>query len=210
MDENRQPGIVLLAAGASRRMGRPKQLLPVAGRPLLRIAGDVASGIGASPVVVVLGLEAGSMAAALAGLPVHVAINQDWAEGLGSSLRFGMRTALDLRPNLAAVIVLLADQPDVSPGHLQDLITAWKETGRTLIASSSGGVLQPPALFAARWFPRLLALQGDAGARGLFQDHPASVAAVPLAGAADIDTPDDYLKYVSALRKDFDARYHFP
>jgi len=190
-------------------MGRPKQLLPVAGRPLLRISTEVASGIGASPVVVVLGSEAEPMATALAGLPVHVAINQDWAEGLGSSLRFGMRTALDLRPGLPAVIVLLADQPDVSPGHLQDLITAWNETGRTLIASSSGGVLQPPALFAARWFSGLLALRGDAGARDLFHEHPASVAAVPLAGATDIDTPDDYLKYVSALRKDFDARYRF-
>ncbi len=197
MAENDSCGLVLLAAGASTRMGRPKQLLPVAGRPLVRLATEVALAAPVSPVVVVLGARAGEIAPALDGLRVHAVTNESWADGMGSSIRTGVRAALELDPQLAALIIALADQPGVSAGHLGRLIATRRERGRDIVASASGGIAQPPALFAAAWFPRLLALPGDAGARTLLTEQRDSLALVPLAVAADLDTPDDYARFIA-------------
>ncbi len=195
MAENDPCGLVLLAAGASTRMGRPKQLLPVGGRSLVRLAAEAALAAPVSPVVVVLGARAGEIAPALDGLRAHAVINEAWAEGLGTSIRAGIRAALQLDPALAAVIIALADQPGVSAEHLSLLVAIRRETGRSIVASESDGIAQPPALFTAAWFSRLLALQGDAGARALFKEQPANLALVPLPDAADLDTPGDYERF---------------
>ena len=186
----------MLAAGASQRMGRPKQLLPLGGVPLVRrVVENLVTGP-LSPVVVVLGAHAPEVAAALEGMAVHLVVNAEWAEGLGSSLRAGVAGALGVEPGLEELIVVLADQPDLTVDHLRRLREQRRRTGCAVVASESRGALMPPVLFAAEYFPKLLALRGDAGARGLLQSAGASLAVVPAGELIDLDTPDDYAAFL--------------
>ncbi|MBI2517235.1 MAG: nucleotidyltransferase family protein [Opitutae bacterium] len=195
MAEQFSCALLLLAAGESRRMGRPKQLLPVGGRPLLRHVAEIALAAPVSPVIVVLGAHAKEISPCLAGLAVRVAVNERWAEGMGSSIRTGLHALAAQQSTPDGVIIALADQPDFPATHLASLIETRCATGKPIVASAANGVLRPPVLFAAAWFPRLLELHGDAGARALLQAHPESVAAVPLATSADLDTPADYERF---------------
>ncbi len=192
MAEDFSCGLVLLAAGASRRMGRPKQLLPVAGQPLLRHVVEQTLAAPVSRVIVVLGAYAETIAPVLADLPVQIALNEDWASGMGSSVRKGLQQLMVGTPAATAVIIALADQPDCPADHFRRLVETQRTTGHSIIASTAGGVTGPPALFTAEWFPRLLTLRGDAGARMLLQEQQGALGLVPLAGASDLDTPADY------------------
>ena len=176
-------------------MGRPKQLLPINGKPLVRHTAELVLRAPVRPVVVVLGAEAQQIQPALAGLDLHLALNPGWTEGLGSSLRTGVEGALNHAPGLQALIVVLADQPGLPPRHLERLITRFREGGCTAVASLTGPDLVPPLLFGREWFPKLCAIQGDLGARALLRDHPADVATVPLESNTDLDTPEDYARY---------------
>lgn len=187
--------VVLLAAGASRRMGRPKQLLPVEGTPLVRRAAGIAVAAGLGPVFVVLGCRASVIAPALDGLPLHLVINESWSDGLGSSIRAGVRRALELAPVPRGLVLALADQPGVTAAHLRRLAAMHRKTGRSIVATFSNGVLQPPVLFTPEWFPRLGQLGGDDGARKILGEHARQVARVPLARAGDLDTPGEYARY---------------
>jgi molybdenum cofactor cytidylyltransferase len=173
-------------------MGRPKQLLPVAGRPLVRHVAEQALAAPAAPVIVVLGAHAEQIVSSLDGLPVQIVVNDRWERGMGSSLRAGMEALTAASLETKAVIVALADQPGCSAAHLARLIETYRSTGRTIVASATGEVRGPPVLFAAAWFHRLLQLDGDVGARELLREQVDALATVPLDAAADIDTPADY------------------
>lgn len=189
--------LILLAAGASTRMGRPKQLLPMYGtRPLLRHVVESALTEPVSPVIVVLGANAAKIAPCLDGLPLSIVINPAWAEGMGSSIRRGLEELAKSAPTANCVIIALADQPDILSGHLAKLIETLRTTGKPIVASECGDVRGPPVLFTASYFSTLLALQGDAGARALLKAHAAEVATVALATARDLDTPADYANYL--------------
>ena len=196
MPEPSSCALILLAAGASTRMGRPKQLLLINGKPLLRHVVDAALAEPMSPIIVVLGANAAEIAPCLGGLPVHIIVNEDWAEGMSSSIRRGLEALAQSAPSADRVIFALADQPDLPRGHLAQLIETQRSTGKSIIASECAGVRGPPVLFTASYFPALLALHGDAGARALLQSHAADVAPVPLASARDLDTPSDYRRYI--------------
>jgi len=190
-------GLVLLAAGASTRMGRPKQLLPMYGnRPLLRHVAESALAGPVSPVIVVLGANATEVAPCLAGLPLQIVINAEWVEGMGASLRCGMEALIATSPSIQSVIVALADQPDLPTGHLARLIETQHNTGQPIVASECEGVRGPPVLFTAKYFRSMRALRGDAGARVLLKTHAEDVTTVPLAATRDLDTPTDYAKYL--------------
>lgn len=193
--DNFKCGLILLAAGASRRMGRPKQLLPIEGRPMIRHMAELVLRAPVDPVVVVLGAGAAQIEPVLAGLRVHVAINPDWAQGLGSSLRVGVESALRRAPDLSALVIALADQPTLPPGHLAELIARHRAGGCTAVASLTGPERVPPLLFGRPWFARLRRIEGDTGARALLREHLAEVATVPLAANTDLDTPGDYARY---------------
>jgi molybdenum cofactor cytidylyltransferase len=193
-------GLILLAAGASQRMGRPKQLLPIEGQPLLRHVVDTALAAPVSPVVVVLGAHSAEIAPCLAGLDLRVVINHRWAEGIGGSLRTGMDALVAAAPAVKAVIVALADQPDFSSAHLGRLIEIHGESGKSIVTSEAGQVWRPPVLFAAEWFPRLRELEGDAGARILLQEQRAYVAVARLPASVDLDTPADYERFLRGRR----------
>jgi len=185
-------GLVLLAAGASRRMGRPKQLLPVAGQPMVRHVALAIFAAPLSPRVVVLGAHAKEIIPALAGISMEVVVHADWAKGMGSSLAAGVAAALKLDPQMQGLIIVLADQPWLNERDLGRLLEVRRQTGLGLVASTVDGVLGPPVLFTAAWFPKLLELEGDAGAKSLLEANRAMVATVPFAARIDLDTPEDY------------------
>jgi CTP:molybdopterin cytidylyltransferase MocA len=171
---------VVLAAGASRRLGSPKQLEMVGGETLLERAVRVARGAGCSPVIVVLGAEAPLMPRS--GMPVGVlsVMNNQWAEGMASSVRAGVR-ACDAA--VEGVVLMTCDQPAITAEHLQSLMS-----GHEIRASRYAGRNGVPAFFPRRYFDELLALTGDTGARALL----VAAEAVDLKdGDLDVDTAED-------------------
>lgn len=182
---------VVLAAGGSSRMGRPKQLIVHEGEPLVTRAAAAALEAGARPVIVVLGADADEIRPALTGLDgVIVVVNSEWETGLASSLTAGLRAALQ-SDACTGVLVLLADQPLVSAALLRRLIDAFHR-GSRIVASGYDGEPGAPALFAREHAPALLGLTGDAGAGAWLRSRAGDVTIVPLDGARlDVDTPAD-------------------
>jgi molybdenum cofactor cytidylyltransferase len=192
-DSSGPVAVVVLAAGGSSRLGTPKQLVRWRGRTLLRRAAETALAGSSGPVVVVLGAQAAALRAELAGLPVHVAVNRRWRDGMASSLRAGGRAARAAsgRDGPAAILVLTCDQPYVTPGLLRRLVRRFRH-GAPLVACAYAGTMGVPALFAAAHLGELLALRGDEGAKQLLVRHHSVVAPVPFArGACDVDSAHD-------------------
>ncbi len=186
-------GAIILAAGASTRMGQPKQLLPIAGRPLIVHAAEAALAGGAWPVVVVLGAHAEKIRPALARLPVLTVENSAWPEGMASSIRTGITTLRQFSRTLDAALLALCDQPAFSAAVIAQLLAAQRATGRTIVAAHYNARHGAPALLLREHFPTLAALTGEAGARDLLNGTPDHVAAVDLPALAhDLDTPADY------------------
>jgi molybdenum cofactor cytidylyltransferase len=184
---------MILAAGASSRMGAPKQLLEVGGCPLVVRAAQAALESEAWPVVVVLGAHAEKIRPVLAKLPVMVAENPAWAEGMAASVRAGMTTLRQFSRLLDGVLVALCDQPAFSPEIIGQLVAAQRHSGRGIVAAHYRGRNGAPALFLREHFPALAALTGEEGARALLNGNLALVTAVDLpALALDLDTPADY------------------
>jgi molybdenum cofactor cytidylyltransferase len=184
-------GAVVLAAGASTRLGYPKQLVVHQGEPLVRRAAAAAVHAGADPVVVVLGARAGQIAPALLGLAsVTTVVHQEWQAGLASSLAIGLR-ALGARAACDAALVTLADQPLVDAAALGRLLGAFSAE-RRIVASSYGDTVGVPAVFAWEYVDELAHLAGDVGAGAWLRHRRSEVTCVPFDGAAlDIDTPSD-------------------
>ena len=192
-------GLVLLAAGGSRRLGSPKQLVRDAdGKSLVRQAAETALASACRPVAAVLGADAGAVAAELAGLDLLLIVNPDWQTGLASSLRAGLAALLKTGP-LDAAVVMLCDQPRVTPSLLNLLISASADTGCQIAACEYGEALGVPALFARSLFPQIQALTGDEGARRVIRAYSGPVARVAFPGGElDIDTAQDAAQFSAA------------
>ena len=183
---------VVLAAGASTRFGSPKQLVRVAGRPLLHSALARAADVAGSAVSVVLGAHAAELTPLLTHSQALIVINRDWREGIASSIRAGVSR---LPPSCNAVLLMLADQAAVTAEDLKRLVSAWRRQPDYIVAARYGMTTGVPAVFPRSVFSDLTALRGDTGARALLQRNPDRVVRVPMASAAiDIDTPEDLLK----------------
>jgi molybdenum cofactor cytidylyltransferase len=185
-------GIILLAAGESKRLGRPKQLIMLEGQPLLRRMAEVAlqAALG-GPVMVVLGAVDQPCQMALEGLEVSVVHNPDWQSGMGGSISAGL--AHLPQQDLTGVILMLCDQPRVTPDLLQSLLLA--SPGKNIVATRCEGHLGPPAWFSSAMFPDLLLLSGtQQGAKALMAKE-SSIAWLDFPDAAfDIDSLADLLK----------------
>jgi molybdenum cofactor cytidylyltransferase len=189
--------IVILAAGASTRLGRPKQLLPWQGKTLLQHAVETALTITTQPVVVT-GCNADQLVAGVNQSQVHVVFNPEWEQGIASSIRCGLQALLNRTPPPDQVIFMVCDQPFVSPGLLLDLINERQKSHKSIIASSYAGTLGIPALFDKTHFSQLLDLQGDTGAKKVIQQYSEEVGSVEFKnGEFDIDTEMEYKKLTS-------------
>lgn len=186
-------GIILLAAGASTRMGQVKQLLNYQGESLLQHSVQCAVASSAQPVIAVIGAHADEVQQALKQSPVHTVLNEQWSEGMASSIRRGLSALLKLSPSIDAAILMVCDQPFLSPSLLNDLINKHAETGKAIVASAYAATLGTPALFHKSYFPLLLELNGNEGAKKIIFQHGDDVTTVPFpSGQIDIDTPQDY------------------
>lgn len=178
---------VLLAAGGSRRLGRPKQLVRFRGEALVHRAARLALEAGFAPVLVVVGAEGEAVAAALADLPVTCVPNPQWSTGLASSLRAGIAR---LPSGRAGTLLLVCDQVALTVEHLVALREAFWAAPGLPAASAYGGGLGIPAVFPARLFPSLAGLQGDRGAKALLNPGPATAVLFP-GGSQEVDTRED-------------------
>lgn len=188
----RHVAAIVLAAGGSRRLGSPKQLVRREGRSLVRRAADAAIAAGGRPTVVVLGSSSEEIAPELDGARTHVVVNSGWETGMASSLRAGIRRVREISPECDAAIIVLADQPDVSDTLLRALVARLDAGPEPAVACRYDGILGPPAIFRATLFDRLASLTGDQGARALLRSEVLPVAAIDFPGGArDVDEPGD-------------------
>ena len=182
---------VVLAAGASRRMGRNKMLLELEGESLVRRAARRALVAGLSPVVVVLGHEADRARAVLAGLHVEIALNPDFTGPTSASLHAGLDL---LGQDVDAAVVLLGDMVHVSEAALAELVRRAGTSAAPLIVSRYGDVTAPPLLFRRTLFGELLAWTGEGCGKAVVQAHKHEALYVdrPAAVLVDVDTPEDF------------------
>jgi molybdenum cofactor cytidylyltransferase len=183
------PHVLVLAAGAARRFGAPKQLARLGGEPLLLRAVTRATEVAGHAVSVVLGAHAADIAPLLRNSPATVVVNRNWEEGIASSLRAGVA---QLPGSTGAVLVMLADQVAVTTFDLQRLISTWRQQPDMLVAATYEGQVGVPAIFPAHAFSALLELRGDMGARRVLQRLADRCIRLPMPHAGvDVDTPED-------------------
>ena len=186
---------VVLAAGRSIRMGGPNKLLAeIGGKPLVRHVVDAVLASRAQPVVVVTGHQRDKVEAALAGLPVKFVHNPHFADGLGTSLKAGIAALGGLPAEVDGAIVCLGDMPQVDAALINRLIGAFDpDHGALVVVPTIDGKRGNPVVWSRRFFPDLMAVEGDVGARYLIGRYTEAVAEVPLTGTAaltDVDTPE--------------------
>jgi molybdenum cofactor cytidylyltransferase len=197
---------IVLAAGASTRMGRPKQLLPLGGRPLLQRTLDQAAAACLDELILVLGHRAAEVRDAL-DLPdpsrCRVVVNEHYREGQAGSLRLGLRSA---DPAAAAAAILLGDQPLVTAGRIDRVVRAYREAGALAARPmyvGAGGERVPghPVLLDRSTWAELERLGGDRGARDLLAAHPDWLCEIPLGDEPplDVNTEEDWRRAGKAL-----------
>jgi molybdenum cofactor cytidylyltransferase len=182
---------IVLAAGLSRRMGRPKLLLELYGKPVIRHAVESVIAAGIRQVLVVTGPDQEPLARALDGLDVRFAVNPTPESGQGSSVGVGVSA---LPSGTDAALIALADQPGVPAEVIPALIEALKQPGKAIAAPRYSDGIGNPVLFAASVFLELRTLGGDRGARAVVERDPSRLAVVDISSAMprDLDTPEDY------------------
>ncbi|WP_291246823.1 nucleotidyltransferase family protein [Flavobacterium sp.] len=189
----KQCGIIILAAGSSSRMGKPKQLLEFDGMTLLTRVSKMACQSKLYPVIAVLGANADLIQTNLDIPGLDIILNENWAEGMASSIRKGLYSMNEMYPQVDGVIVLVGDQPYINNQHINQLIDSQNKSGLPISACSYAGIMGTPALFYKTVFPELMLLKGDIGAKKIIQKRKQDVATVFFdKGVVDIDTLEDY------------------
>lgn len=197
-ETNKQIGIIILAAGASRRMQEPKQLLEFEGKTFLRRAALAAIESVCKPVVIVLGANFEKTKAEIKDLPVEICFNENWESGLSSSIKTGIENLLEIEPDISAAMMTLADQPFVTAHHINRFAEKFYQSKSAMIAAEYNDTIGVPALFAREVFDDFFELSGDKGAKLILEKRREALETIELPEAAfDIDTPQDLLIMIS-------------
>lgn len=196
MTDSANIGVVILAAGSSSRLGRPKQLLEFQDKTLLQHIIDMVTSVEFSPSVVVLGAYADQIREATDLEHVTAVYNEHWSDGIASSIRLGVKESIKLNATLDSILFLLSDQPFVNTSLIRELIDIHKNGNQRITASSYKQNVGVPAIFAKDFFPQLTELTGDVGAKKIIIRHTEQVEEVPFEkGYFDIDTTQDYEEF---------------
>lgn len=186
---------ILLAAGASTRLGRPKQLLRLpafGGETLLDHAIGLAQAAGADPIFVVLGAHADEIQQQSQLPDCTVLRNESWSEGMASSVRVGIAAVVKKIPAASRAIFLVCDQPGLTAEHLRQLLAAHTTRPESIAASRYAGRSGVPSVIPRALFPALLQLKGDRGARSIFEQSGVEIHTIEFPrGEWDIDSPED-------------------
>lgn len=183
---------LVLAAGSSRRLGHPKQLLPYRGTTLLGWAvAQAEASLALDDVLVVLGHASDDILPTLERTRARVVVATEFSEGCAASYRTGLAAA---DPRSDGVMILLGDQPGVDAEAMERVAAEWRAGSADIVVADYQGTLGHPLIFGSRLFPELAALHGDKAAWKLLDRHPAWVRATALSRTlpADVDTAGDY------------------
>jgi molybdenum cofactor cytidylyltransferase len=194
-------GLIILAAGASTRMGTPKQLLKYGQQSLIYHVVEVAIASVCHPVIVVSGAYAERIKQEIEPLQVHTVENPLWGEGMSTSIRVGMETLNAINPEAEAVVLMLCDQPFVFPQLINQLVEIHQTTLKLIVASEYAAIVGVPALFKRVLFSELITLSGITGARQVIKKYTQEVIGIPFPqGLIDLDTPKDYEQFLMSSR----------
>ena len=183
---------IVLAAGASRRLGQPKQLLMHGGEMMIERAIRLANEAGAAPVITVLGANSELIREAIRSSNFTPVINSVWEQGISTSIQTGLAALLDSDSQTPGALILACDQPRLSAEHLRAMLEVFCAQAPAIVASAYKGIIGIPAVFPREVFAELRALRGDRGARALLMQPPCPSVALPFPGGEiDIDLPGD-------------------
>ena len=192
MKEFENTGVVILAAGASERLGRAKQLIEFQGKPLLEYVIDQFEEIAISTRILVLGAFADVIQKSVNTGSFKIVINENWQEGMASSIREGLQSALNKEDKTERLLFVLSDQPYVTKTLFEKLLQMHTGGNKAITACGYQNAIGAPAVFSKSMFSELLSLQGAQGAGRLIKKYPDKVNVLPFEkGAIDIDTPED-------------------
>lgn len=186
-------GAVILAAGASTRLGSPKQLLAYRNKNLLQHTIDAVSVSAVGHITLVVGAHAEQILPHITMGRCHMIRNENWEEGLSSSIRYGLSSAMTQKPSMEAVIFVLCDQPYLTSAIIDAIILKFRSSQKPIVNCKYGDGYGPPTLFSSTLFPFLLKLNGNDGAKSIVRQYASDVDFIDFpGGASDIDTLDDY------------------
>lgn len=192
MSENANIGVVILAAGSSSRLGFPKQLVEYRGKTLLQHSLDVAGALDLNPRILVLGSKAEEIQQKIDPGNFEVVINENWGEGMGTSISKGISSSLHIEKELDHILILLSDQPFVSKEKIRELINLQLNSMKPATFSEYAGEVGVPAIFSSQLFSDLQKLEKDQGGKKLLLDKKIQFEIVKFEGGNfDVDTAAD-------------------
>jgi molybdenum cofactor cytidylyltransferase len=192
---------IVVAAGASSRLGRPKQLLTLGGKLLPVWVLDAMQGAALDPLVLVLGHEAAAIRSALDPAGITVVVNSRYGEGMSTSLQAGLAA---LGPEVEGAVVAMGDQPFISPSLITGLVAEYRRSQQPMVAADFGDYQGPPIFLGRAVWPIVDEIRGDQGARFLLRNRPDWVATVPVsngAAALDVDTEEAYAEAIEIWKR---------
>lgn len=192
MKENTKIGVIILAAGSSSRLGYPKQLVKFKGKTLLQHSIDIANSLKFKVKILVLGANAKKIEKQIDCRHFKIVHNENWEEGMGTSISRGISESLNLYNDLDHILMLLSDQPFITSEKIQDLIRVQNSTKMSAVFSEYAGNIGVPAIFSRTLFSDLKGLKGDLGAKKLLKNKSFEFGTVQFEkGNFDIDTAAD-------------------
>ena len=198
MDET-NVGIIILAAGASTRLGEPKQLLTFQNKTLISRAVETSINSKCVNTAVILGANVETIKKEIEDFPINICTNENWKTGMASSIKCGLDLLLSEQKKLNAVLILLCDQPFIESKHINQLLKTFEQTNKDIVATEYKNTIGVPALFSSKLFDKLLKLEGDKGARQIIKTNPDLLQTIPIPEAEfDIDTVEDYQKLINS------------